>query len=139
MIEVGSGLVISSVTVCSDCESMVRCLQFESMVRETEAEGPWKVVEECWALFSVVEAARGSKTRRRSGGVFEVVANYDRKMLQIKRGNSHTLHGNPEYAPQRRRDRPPVPSPPYFTEAAGSRGRWARTAFLGARTSVSQA
>ena len=68
MIEVGSGLVISSVTVCSDCESMVRCLQFESMVRETEAEGPWKVVEECWALFSVVEAARGSKTRRRTRG-----------------------------------------------------------------------
>lgn len=127
-------MVISSVTVCSDCESMVRCLQFESMVRETEAEGPWKVVEECWALFSVVEAARGSKTRRRSGGVFEVVANYDRKMLQIKRGNSHTLHGNPEYAPQRRRDRPPVPSPPYSTlPKLPVRGGGGRVRFSGAR------
>ena len=72
-----------------------------------------------------------SSTKR---GRLEVVANYDRKMLQIKRGNSHTLHGNPEYAPQRRRDRPPVPSPPYSTlPKLPVRGGGGRVRFSGAR------
>ena len=128
-------MVISSVTVCSDCESMVRCLQFESMVRESDGgrrslEGRRRVLGAVLSRGSC-SWKQDSSTKR---GRLEVVANYDRKMLQIKRGNSHTLHGNPEYAPQRRRDRPPVPSPPYSTlPKLPVRGGGGRVRFSGAR------